>query len=86
MIMPFLLLIRYSYTVDYQAQGRYIMPGVIPLMYYISRGLEKLPLWRRASEKRKNILSALTLAGILLSLLVTVYVSALPYYLETSVL
>ena len=86
MIMPFLLLIRYSYTVDYQAQGRYIMPGVIPLMYYICRGLEKLPLWRRASEKRKNILSALTLAGILLSLLVTVYVSALPYYLETSVL
>lgn len=86
MIMPFLLLIQYSYTVDYQAQGRYIMPGVIPLMYYISRGPEKLPLWRKASEKQKNILSALALAGILLSLLVTVYVSALPYYLKASVL
>lgn len=84
--MPFLLLVRYAYTVDYQAQGRYIMPCVIPLMYYVSRGLEKLPFWQKAPEKRKHLLSALVLTGILLSLLITVYVYALPYYLEVSVL
>lgn len=84
--MPFLLLVRYAYTVDYQAQGRYIMPCLIPLMYYVSRGLEKLPFWRKASQKGKNILSALMLAGILLSLLYTVYARALPYYLGASVL
>lgn len=85
-IMPFLILVRFAYTVDYQAQGRYVMPALIPLMYYVSRGLEKLPFWRNASEKRKNILSALMLAGILLSLFLTVYAGALPYYLEASVL
>ena len=84
--MPLLLLIRYAYTVDFQAQGRYIMPCIIPLMYYVSRGLEKLPLWRDAPQKRKNILSAAILAGILVSLLLTVYVSALPHYMNTSVL
>lgn len=85
-ITPFLILVRYAYSVDYQAQGRYIMPGIIPFMYYISRGLEKLPLWRKASEKKKNILCVVMLMCILLSLLVTIYVYALPYYLENSVL
>ncbi len=84
--MPLFLLIRYAYTVDFQAQGRYIMPCIIPLMYYVSRGLEKLPLWRDASQKRKNILSAVVLAGILISLFLTVYISALPYYMDASVL
>ena len=84
--MPRFLLIRYAYTVDFQAQGRYIMPCIIPLMYYVSRGLEKLPLWRDASQKRKNILSAVVLAGILISLFLTVYISALPYYMDASVL
>lgn len=36
--------------------------------------------------RRGEPLTALALAGILLSLLVTVYVSALPYYLKASVL
>ncbi len=86
MAMPFVLLIRYAYTVDYQAQGRYIMPGVIPFMYYISHGLEKLPLWTKSPEKLKNILFAAMLACIVASLLIMVYVSALPVYLEASVL
>lgn len=84
--MPLLLLVRYAYAVDFQAQGRYIMPCIIPLMYYVSRGLEKLPLLRDVSEKRKNILCAILLLGILISLLLTVYISALPYYRQASVL
>ena len=32
MITPLILLIQYAYTVDYQAQGRYLMPGLIPFM------------------------------------------------------
>lgn len=86
MVMPLILLIRYAYTVDYQAQGRYIMPGVIPFMYYISRGLEKLPLWTKSPERLKNVLFAAMLACIVASLLIMVYVSALPFYLEASVL
>ena len=82
MMMPLILLIRYAYTVDYQAQGRYILPGVIPFMYYVSRGLEKFPLWRNCSEGVKNVLCAVMLTGIVVSLLITVYVCALPYYLQ----
>lgn len=85
MVMPLILLIQYAYTVDYQAQGRYILPGVIPFMYYVSRGLEKTPLWRRCPEKGKTFLSAVLLAGVVLSLLIMVYISALPYYLEAQV-
>ncbi|MCM1189721.1 MAG: DUF2142 domain-containing protein [bacterium] len=84
--MPLLLLIRYSYTVDYQAQGRYLLPALVPGMYYVVRGLVKLPLWDRASEKRKNVLFLAVMSGIVVSLLVTVYVTALPYYLQQPVL
>ena len=84
--IPIILLIRYAYTVDYQAQGRYIMPGLIPLMYYVTRGLEKFPLWRKCPEKYKTILATLVLVGIVLALLITVFVFALPRYLEVSVL
>lgn len=82
MIMPLILLIRYSYMVDYQYQGRYILPGIIPFMYYVSRGLEKIPLWRKCPEKGKTFLSAVLLAVIAVALLITVYIYALPYYLQ----
>lgn len=86
MVMPLFLTIRYAYTVDYQAQGRYIMPGLVPFMYYVSRGLEKLPIWQKCPEKGKNILSILVMAGIVVSLLVMVFITALPVYLQAPVL
>lgn len=41
-IIPFVLSVYYSYTSDYQAQGRYIMPMLIPLMYFITKGIENI--------------------------------------------
>ena len=41
MLIPFVLSIIYSYGIDYQPQGRYLMPILIPLCYYCIRGLEK---------------------------------------------
>lgn len=41
-LIPIGLLIYYAYTVDYQDQGRYALPIVIPLMFYIVKGIEKL--------------------------------------------
>lgn len=38
-IIPILLSIYYSYTNDFQPQGRYIMPILIPLMYFVVKGL-----------------------------------------------
>lgn len=85
MLMPLLLLFQYAYTIDYQAQGRYILSGIIPFMYYVCSGIERLPVWRRSTEKRKDIVTAILLAGIAAALILSV-VSAMPYYLQSDVL
>jgi len=41
MIVTFLCM-YYNYTWDYQPQGRYLLPMLIPLMYFVTLGLEKL--------------------------------------------
>ena len=40
-LIPMGLCIYYSYTSDYQPQGRYIMPMLIPFMYYVTLGFHK---------------------------------------------
>lgn len=40
-IIPVLLSIIYSYTSDFQAQGRYIMPMVVPMAYFITVGIQR---------------------------------------------
>lgn len=39
MLVPLFINIYYSYTSDFQPQGRYSMPALIPLMYFISNGV-----------------------------------------------
>lgn len=51
-IIPFLLSMYYSYYVDFQAQGRYIISIMIPLMYFVVQGMstviEMVPVkWKR---------------------------------------
>lgn len=38
MIIPVVLSLYYSYFSDYQPQGRYLMPMLIPLMYHVTKG------------------------------------------------
>lgn len=42
MLIPILLSAHYSYTIDYQPQGRYIMSMLIPLMLIVSMGYNYL--------------------------------------------
>lgn len=42
MLTPVILLVSYAYSNDLQAQGRYIMPGVYPIMYFVACGYGKL--------------------------------------------
>ena len=37
-VFPFMLLIYYAYCSEFQAQGRYMLPGIIPLMYFVTYG------------------------------------------------
>ena len=41
-LMPVVLMLYYAYTMDYQDQGRYLLPALLPVMYYIVKGVEKL--------------------------------------------
>ena len=41
-IIPTFLSVYYSYYMDYQPQGRYLMPAMIPLMFFVVKGLEKI--------------------------------------------
>lgn len=90
MAMPALLSIYYSYSTDYQPQGRYLLPMLVPLFYYIVRGVEKAMLLVKKGVSRLKIKISpdllltglcILLGGIcVLCLLVTVYGYAFPYY------
>ena len=85
-LMPLLLLLKYAYTVDYQAQGRYLMPAVIPIMYYLCYGFQKLPFYRKAGERRKNNLFMGIMMFVVLALLLMIFCNAMPVYRMTGVL
>ena len=99
MIMPFILSLYYSYATDYQPQGRYILPMLLPFAYYCVRGLckgcallERRLLFKNDSDTtntpaKKRLISrpstgvCILLASlIVISLFVTVYGYAFPYY------
>lgn len=90
--IPVVLCIYYSYTMDYQYQGRYIMPGLLPFMYYVTAGLERwagfdwLP---RRAEGARPLLRRLggaacyvTMAAVVTALLWMVFGYAMPVYRE----
>jgi len=84
MAMPLILSISYSYTTDYQPQGRYLLPMLIPLCYYVMRGFEKavkLPFWPDAARQRCLTIGSFLLCSIIMAFLaLTVYGYAFPYY------
>lgn len=41
-LIPVALLVYYAYCSDFQAQGRYLLPGVIPVMYFVTTGYGNL--------------------------------------------
>lgn len=85
--MPAFLTIYYAYTTDYQNQGRYLLPALLPLMYYMIKGIQKLS---EISFRGRTFPGWLVNAGIAACFLIIiggtidmVYVRALPVYLET---
>lgn len=89
-LIPLFLCIRYAYTMDYQHQGRYVMPALIPIMLWTVEGLRKLhslsflpAKWKKAEKMLKRIADAalyLSMAVIILFLLHMVFFCAVPVY------
>lgn len=66
-IIPLILSMYYSYFSDFQAQGRYIMPIVIPFMYFITKGINYITKNMIKNEKIRNkILLMLIIALVLI--------------------
>lgn len=94
MAIPCVLSLIYSYGTDYQPQGRYLMPALIPLCYYCVRGIQKglACLWTAAASitgrpvdirwfhRLLTGLCIVLMAVIALALCITVYEYAFPYY------
>lgn len=81
-VMPVVLVIHYSYTMDFQPQGRYILPIIVPLMYYITAGARELLQLLRIRGKLLDIGIKLMLCWLVISLAVMVYGYAFPVYLS----
>lgn len=83
-LMPLVLSIVYSYSTDYQPQGRYLLPALLPLCYYCIHGLEKLLKLPVGKGRRKEtILTGIVclLCALIAGMLIwTVLGYALPYY------
>lgn len=90
-VMPFILSVRYSYVTDFQPQGRYLLPMLVPLGYYCVRGLEKAIALAKCWLSRKNFgenkqkILELAVVGsvcviIVACLVCTVYVYVFGYY------
>lgn len=66
-VIPIGLSIYYSYCNDFQPQGRYIMPMLIPFMYFVVLGLENILDKFIKNKKAKKVVQILIIIiGILL--------------------
>ena len=86
-LMPLFLMIYYAYTTDYQHQGRYLLPALVPLMYYSVRGIKRLADLRMGKWKLPEVLVNIGVGCCIVIILIAVvnmiYFHALPMYLET---
>ena len=84
LMTPLFLLIFYAHSIDFQAQGRYLLPGVIPLMYYVAAGFEKLARFLEAQYLHGRIMTNVLIISvdvfIVACLLWMVYKVGLPVY------
>lgn len=84
-VLPLIIMIDYAYTMNYQHQGRYILPSLIPIMYYTVKGIERLAAVRinnfAAPEKFVNLCLAFAFFITAGSAVYMVFFNALPIYL-----
>lgn len=92
-LMPIALCLYYAYSMDYQYQGRYVMPGIIPFMYFVASGLKKLAGLKWLPDKWVNVKKiigvmarialCLSIAAIMYILFKMVFAYAMPVYLQS---
>lgn len=71
MLLPPAILSYYAYFSDFQAQGRYALPALIPLMYFITSGYQKWMEKLIKKEKIRKTACIILIAFMVLSALYT---------------
>lgn len=90
-VIPVILALTYSYGYDFQPQGRYYLPMVVPFMYFLAMGFEKIVdvvEWVVGKAIRKDRVTALSsaflyhllYAFLTACLLYATFISMLGYY------
>lgn len=82
-VVPLLLLMYYAYCSDFQAQGRYLMPGLVAIMYFISKGLEEIieRIERKTGKDLKKKATILLIILLAAGMLFTFFMVFLPNYI-----
>ena len=84
--------LMYSYAFDYQPQGRYLLPMLIPLMYFITVGADKggrllMRIMPDRHEKTVILVNAVIRIALIVYILYSLYYAiafcVLPYYQST---
>lgn len=90
-VIPIFLCVYYSYTWDFQPQGRYLMPMLPAFMYFVTLGLRKTGFLlqeladkikcRSLAEKIPAIFSGLLIFFTAAALIYSVFRIVVPYYM-----
>lgn len=90
-VIPIFLCVYYSYTWDFQPQGRYLMPMLLAFMYFVTLGLRKTGFLlqeladkikcRSLAEKIPAIFSGLLIFFTAAALIYSVFRIVVPYYM-----
>lgn len=79
-LIPFVLLVYYAYYSEFQAQGRYLIPGVIPIMYFVTFGYGNLLERFAKSQKLQTVFYTATSILVVGASIYTYLVVFLPAY------
>ena len=79
-IIPILLSIIYSYTSDFQPQGRYIMGIIIPFVYFVVNGIQTILEKFIKSEKIRNIIIIMVMLLIIAISFKAIFAYVIPAY------
>ena len=79
-IIPILLSIIYSYTSDFQPQGRYIMGIIIPFVYFVVNGIQTMLEKFIKSEKIINIIIIMVMLLIIAISFKAIFSYVIPAY------
>lgn len=78
-VIPTMLNIWYSYSSDYEPQGRYSMPMLIPLMYFVTKGL--LILQKKLIKENRQRGTVSFVCTVLAVIIVwSLFGTIIPYY------